>query len=192
MVDEKDKTTILLNLLNERYNASHKMRERSQAFAIWILGFGVSVTWILLNGKGLIIAQRIILTIFAVLIAVLAGFFLRSIEVGFHKNRRVMSQLETILGCYEYGLYCDKALYPEEYAHFKEHHQKEKTRLERVSIYFRSHFGSLYVWITVITMVILLMLWVTPLQKSGQEKNAKNMVSVNKAERLHIKRAMPE
>ena len=42
-INEDSKIDILRDLLKERYEASHKMRDRSLKFAIWVLGFGIAL-----------------------------------------------------------------------------------------------------------------------------------------------------
>jgi len=50
IINENQKITVLLSLLNERYNASHQMRERSLKFAMWVIGFVIiAIPWLLLN-----------------------------------------------------------------------------------------------------------------------------------------------
>jgi len=159
-IREGDKVNILLNLLNERYNASHKMRERSLNFAIWILGFViVSVAWLLLNGTCLTTPQRSVLTAIIIFIGIITFWFLRAIKKGFDKNMEVMINIEQALGCYEEGLYTDsKALFPTEYKDIK------KQPLS-------SHFISIYVWIIVAALVAVFMIWFNPNQQGQQRKN---------------------
>lgn len=184
-VEEKDKTTVLLNLLNERYNASHKMRERSQAFALWVLGFGVSMTWLLVSGKTLTLAQKISLTLFVAVITLLAFFYLRSIEVGFWKNHKVMANLETTLGCYHEGVYCDDPIYPDEFKNLK----KDHPRLKRALFYLRSHFGTLHVWIFAIALLVIIMIWASPMQNLRQDKVSSTKSNIERPQTPQLKRA---
>ena len=143
-INDDKKVDILLSLLNERYNASHRMRERSLNFAIWILGFGIAVAWMLLGDINLSISQKVVLTIFIVIIGYLTRKFLLYIEVGFNTNKEVMVTLEETLECYEQNKYVEgKSLYPEKYR------DSECTKT--------SHFKSLYEWIwVIITLLIFL------------------------------------
>ena len=143
-IDDDKKVDILLSLLNERYNASHRMRERSLNFAIWILGFGIAVAWMLLGDINLSISQKVVLTIFIVIIGYLTRKFLLYIEAGFNTNKEVMVTLEETLECYEQNKYVEgKSLYPEKYR------DSECTKT--------SHFKSLYEWIwVIITLLIFL------------------------------------
>ena len=145
-IDDNKKVDILLSLLNERYNASHRMRERSLNFAIWILGFGIAVAWMLLGDINLSISQKVILTIFIFIIGYLTRKFLLCIEAGFNTNKEVMVTLEETLECYEQNKYMEgKSLYPEKYR------DSECTKT--------SHFKSLYEWIWVIITLLIFLIW---------------------------------
>lgn len=159
-IHESDKVNILLNLLNERYNASHKMRERSLNFAIWILGFVVvSIGWLLLNGARLTASQGCALTVIVIVIGIITFWFLQAIKKGFDKNMEVMINIEQALGCYKQGLYNDsKALFPNEYKYVK------KQPLS-------SHFISIYVWIIVAAVVTIFMIWFNANQQGQPCKN---------------------
>lgn len=152
-INENKKVDILLNLLNERYNASHKMRERSLNFTTWILGFGIALSWILLSQITLNLAQRIIFTIFIIFLGSFTIKFLRSIEIGFDKNRKVMIRIERILGCYKLNEYSDnEPLFPDEYRDFN----KKGTW----------HFRSLYIWISLISILLIVFIWLEPICNS--------------------------
>lgn len=160
-ISDKDKKDILLSLLSERYNASHKMRERSLSFAIWILGFGVAMVWLLLAGISLTGPQKIILTVFVVVVLALTNYFLCAIEKGFIHNKKIMVNIEQALGCYEKGAYDNsKALFPREYAGDYEHLSK----LRRFLRILDTHFVSIYIWTTVIALMIISLIWLSPNQ----------------------------
>ena len=143
------KIDILLNLLKERYEASHKMRERSLNFATWIMAFGIALIWILLSGSPLGLWQKVVLTGFVFVGGVLTKKFLKSIHVGFEKNHKVMVKIEETLGCYEKGVYVvEESLFPEKY---KDLSNKET-----------SHFGSIYVWLVAMGLALILMIWLSP------------------------------
>jgi len=145
-ISDEKKVDIVLNLLNERYNASHKMRERSLNFAVWILGFGIAFAWILLNNISLPIFQKIILSIFIFIIGYLTRSFLSYIETGFNKNHEVMITLEKVLGCYEQNKYSEGiSLYPEQY---------NKSEYAKTS-----HFKSIYKWLWVTILALILVIW---------------------------------
>ena len=112
-IDEKEKADILVSLLNERYNASHKIRERSFRITIWVLGLAVAFVWILINGTSLTLYQKLIMTILVIILGVTTFWFVYALERGFDKNRKVMIDLEEAIGCYKEGIYLDsRTLYP--------------------------------------------------------------------------------
>lgn len=149
-IDQKVKTTILLNFLSERYNVSHKIRERSLRLTIWILGLAVALVWILVSGTSLTPSQKWILTILVIILGAVTFWFLYSLERGFNKNRKVMIGLEEALGCYEEGVYlASKTLFPSEYKELK-----KKSRF--------SHFKSIYILIIPIAILIVVLIWLTP------------------------------
>lgn len=141
----------LLNLLNERYKASHNMRERSLRFTLWILGIIiVAVPWLLFNRELLSICIKNSLSILIILIGVFTFWFLRAIEIGFNKNREIIIKIEEVLGCYNVGFYIDKdSLFP---AEFKE--------IKKCSLTY--HFTSIYSWVLIAVVVIIFFIWFNP------------------------------
>lgn len=149
VISEDKKIDILLNLLKERYEASHKMRDRSLKFAIWILGFGIALIWILLGDSPLGFLSKIILTALVIIIGILTGTFLKSIDKGFVNNRAVMINIEEALECYDKGVYLENAsLFPNEYRDLS----KKDT----------SHFRSIYKWLIIIGLVVISVIWIAP------------------------------
>jgi len=148
-ITNEKKPDVLLNLLKERYEASHKMRDRSLSFAIWVMGFGIVLIWILVSGPGLGLGQKIILTSFVLVAGGLTRKFLKSIETGFKNNHEVMVKIETILGCYRKNIYVkNDSVFPDNY----------KTLSNKDT----SHFGSIYTWLVVMGFVLILMIWLSP------------------------------
>lgn len=149
-INQKDKMAVLLELLNERYNASHKIRERSMRITIWILGLAVAFIWILVSGSPLTFAQKSILTVLVIILGAVTFWFIHSLEKGFHRNRTVMINLEEALGCYEEGLYLvSKTLFPSEYRQIK-----KKS--------WSSHFRSIYLLIIPVAILIIALIWLRP------------------------------
>jgi len=148
-INNDKKIDILMILLRERYEASHKMRERSMAFATWVMGFGIALIWILLSDSPLGLWQKIILTAFIFVGGILTKKFLKSIHVGFENNHKVMVKIEETLGCYEKGVYIEEeSLFP---GNYKDLSNKET-----------SHFGSIYAWLVAMGFVLILMIWLSP------------------------------
>jgi len=153
-INNDKRIDILVNLLKERYEASHKMRERSMSFSTWVMGFCVALIWILLSGSPLGLWQKIVLTGFVLVGGVLTRKFLKSIQVGFENNHNLMVKIEETLGCYEKGVYVgEDSLFPENY---KDLSNKET-----------SHFASIYVWLAVMGLALILMIWLSPCKWRG-------------------------
>ncbi|OPY74207.1 MAG: hypothetical protein A4E63_00813 [Syntrophorhabdus sp. PtaU1.Bin050] len=145
-VSDDKKVDILINLLNERYDSAHKLRERSYKFTIWLLGIGVAFIGFVVTKPYLTLAQKIVLTIFITVVLLLAAFFLLSMEKGARKNRQVMIRTEEVLGCYKPGIFDDQdALYPADYM------KQESPRVP--------HFSYLYLWLFVIAGCVIALLW---------------------------------
>lgn len=146
-ISDEKKVDILLSLLNERYKSSHKMRERSLNFALWILGFGIiGGAWILLNQTKLEFLHKVVITIFILIIGFLTKRFLNSIEIGFDINRSVIIKIEDILECYKPNIYSEnQVLFPEEYKNL----EKKET----------AHFSSIYKWIWTVIIMLITLIW---------------------------------
>lgn len=148
-ISKDKKIDILMNLLKERYEASHKMRERSYKFAIWILGFAIAVIWLLVSGLSLGVPQKIMLTLFVAISGLLTWNFLKSIDKGFVNNREVMIRIEEALGCYDENVYVENSsLLPPGY--------------KDLSKTGTSHFRSLYRWLFCIAAVVFILIWLVP------------------------------
>ncbi|PKN62608.1 MAG: hypothetical protein CVU57_23455 [Deltaproteobacteria bacterium HGW-Deltaproteobacteria-15] len=161
-MDEKQKLTVLLGLLSERYEAAHKMRERSLKFTMWILGLAVALVWILISGTQFIVVQKWVLTALVFILGLSAIWFLRSLESGAAKNHKVMIGIEKALGCYDKGTYLEsEALLPESY-----------TRDYGKS--WRSHFKTIYILVIPLALLIMLLIWVSPERKTGRQDHKAN------------------
>ena len=145
-ISDEKKVDVLLNLLKERYESAHKLRERSYNFTIWLLGIGVVFIGFVVTKPCFLFSQRVSLTIFVVVIMLLASFFLWSMEKGARKNRQVMIRTEEVLGCYQAGFFGGKeSLYPTDYLKQK----RSRTR----------HFYYLYLWLFMIAGCVIALLW---------------------------------
>jgi len=140
------KIDILMNLLKERYDSAHKLRERSYKFTVWLLGIGVAFIGFVVTKPCLSFSQKLFLTGFIVVVGILASSFLKSMEKGARKNRQVMIRIEEKLGCYEAGLYDGQdSVYPTNYR------TQGSSRLP--------HFSYLYLWIIAIAGFVIALLW---------------------------------
>ncbi len=138
---------VLLALLKERYEASHKMRDRSYNFSVWIMGLGMALVWLILSRPDICSNQRITLSALVVAMGLLSFRFLRNIDRGFEGNRAIMIRIERTIGCYEKSLYCDEeSLYPKRYQ------ELGKTAT--------SHFLSLYILLVTLGLGIIALLWI--------------------------------
>ncbi len=158
-VNDKNRTVILLALLNERYSASHHMRERSLSFTIWVSGFGVATIWFILNSSSLASNRKWLLTCLLAGLTALSLYFVGSIHRGFVSNRQVMINIERALGCYDPGIYLEsKALFPPKY----ENQFSDTTNHKRILSYLNGHFVSLYIWIIILAVTAIVIVWFQP------------------------------
>jgi hypothetical protein len=171
--DDQKRQTLMV-VLQERYNASHKMRERSVQFTLWISGMAIPIGWLLISQQQLVFTQRLALTLF--IVALFGGtiWFLLGLKRGFQKNREVMIGCEQVLGLYEEGKYlADRALLSLEYC--------------RPGWRWSDHFSTLSVWLVTVAMSLLLLTWMAP----AHDKNRPNIIQVEqfKGEKVHGKPA---
>jgi ABC-type Fe3+ transport system permease subunit len=91
--------------LQERYNASHKIRERSTQFTLWISGMAIGLGWLLISRKTLVLPQKIALSL--LIAALFAGtlYFIKGLRRGFQKNRGAMIKCEHALKMHDPDVY---------------------------------------------------------------------------------------
>jgi hypothetical protein len=146
---EEKKIDVLMAQLQERYNALHKMRDRSVQFSLWILGLGLGLSWLLISQVTLNGTQMIILGAFLIIIGFLALNFLRAIERGFRKNREVMIKIETLLKLHEDGYYGSAdSILPKEF-------------LEK-RVKWSGHFPTLYSLIITVFIFLIVLTFTNP------------------------------
>lgn len=156
---DEQKQKILLAVLQERYNASHVMRERSLRFTLWLSGMALPIGWLLVTKQQLIFGQKIALALFVVAIFGGTICFLRGLRRGFEKNRQVMVQCEQALGLYEEGIYlADSSLFSQEY--------RSPTKK------WSDHFSTISVWLLTVAVSLQLLIWMapTPVDPAAQQK----------------------
>ena len=117
-IQEEKKIDVLLSQLQERYDALHKMRDRSMQFVLWILGLGLGMAWLLINEASFILAQKILISILLIAIGATTFYFVWSIGQGFNVTRQVIIKLEKSLKLYDKNYYdiSDPILPPEKRA----------------------------------------------------------------------------
>jgi hypothetical protein len=181
-ISDEKKVDVILSLLQERYNASHAMRERSERLTIWIVGLAFTVIWfLLLKGPTFTSTQKVLLSAVVAVIGGLVFWHQVGISKGFHRNRTAMIVMEEALGAYEEGLYVSqKALLPADYpviARFP----------SRKSLTY--HFVITYLWIAVVLIVLILLILLTPTLRNGSVKSDPaaegSIASYDAAEKIH-------
>ena len=147
MVSRDDlKTQVMLAALQERYSASHKIRERSTQFTIWLSGLSIGLAWLLISTKGLIEYQLITVRILILALWGGAAVFILGLRRGFDSNRRAMITCEKALGMYDEGVYLsDTSLLPACYA--------------TPRIKWCNHFTTLCLWLCIIATTLLVLTW---------------------------------
>ena len=159
MIQSDDqKFQVLLTELNERYNASHKIRERSYNFTLWISGMGIGLGWLLISQGPLSFFQRIALTILILTLYVGAFYFILGLRRGFQKNRDAMIRIENTLMMYEKGVYLPgRSLLPMEYSQTKRK--------------WSDHFCALCFWLALVTLSLFILNWTGPDQHQISTSN---------------------
>lgn len=152
-LSEDQKLQVLLAELQERYNSSHKIRERSIQFTLWISGMAIALGWLLISQKTLVLFQRIALTLLILAFFVGTLYFIMGLRRGFSKNREAMISSERALGMHDPGTYLkDRPLLPTEYSYMKRK--------------WSEHFHTLYVWLILVALSLLILTWTCP--KAGE------------------------
>jgi hypothetical protein len=151
-ISEENKLEILLSQLHERYEALHKMRDRSMQFTLWILGFGLGLVWLLINEIVLTLGQRITITIILLLIFIVTFIFVKAIGNGFAHNLKIMINIEKALQLYEKDTYgIGEAILPKEFC-------QQKIKLT-------GHFSTLYALIATVFLLLIILTWTNPCKR---------------------------
>ena len=145
-LNENQKFHVMLAELQERYQASHKIRERSIQFTLWISGMAIGLGWLLISQANLMISQRFALKL--IILALFAGtlYFIWSLRSGFNNNRNTLIRCEKVLGLYDANLYMKGfSILPSEYRGTK--------------IKWNDHFCTLCVWLIIVAVALLILTW---------------------------------
>ena len=162
---EEDKLKIIQDFLNQRYDAEHKMRQRSADFTKWILGLGIGLLWILLSKEHLTNIQKIITSLFVIFFNIGTIYFISEICKGFKANRNIIIKLEKILGFYRKGIYInDSSILPEKYQNIN-------------NIKIPSHFKSLYFLLIIICAFLLFVIIYNPAPEDRSEEHTSELQS---------------
>ncbi len=148
-MSEEKKFDILLAQLKERYEALHKMRDRSMQFVLWILGLGLGMAWLLINKATFTLEQKIMISILLIVLGVTTLYFVCSIGRGFNVTRQIIIKLETSLKLYDKNYYnISDSVLPTEYS-------SKKTGLN-------GHFKTLNTLIIVVLLSLIILTWTNP------------------------------
>lgn len=148
-ISEDKKVEFLLEQLKERYEALHKMRDRSMQFSLWILGFGLGLAWLLINENEITFNQKIAISIVLIAVFILTMYFVKAIGYGFDRNRKIMIRLEKALKLFDIDFYeKDKAILPETF-------KSEKKSMS-------GHFKTLCTIIVVVFILLMALTWANP------------------------------
>ncbi len=148
-LNDDQKVQVLLTQLQERYCASHNMRERSTQFVLWISGMAIGLAWLLISQPNIALMQRIALTLLIAALSIGSLIFIKGLQKGFINNRKAMIACERSLKMYETGAYiAERSLLPDAYA-------KNNRR-------WSDHFNTLIVWLSIITVSLIILTWTCP------------------------------
>ncbi len=92
-LNEDQKLQVLLAELQERYNASHKIRERSTQFTLWISGMAIGLGWLLISQTMFSLSQRIALTLLIAALFIGTVYLIMGLRSGFKKKSRSHDQM---------------------------------------------------------------------------------------------------
>jgi hypothetical protein len=171
-IPENKKLEILLAQLQERYEALHKMRDRSMQFVLWILGLGLGMAWLLINETALSCNQQKAITGLLILLGFATFLFVYGIEQGFRTNHQIVIKIETSLKLYEQDFYgAHESILPVRFA-------KGKRK-------WTDHFKTLYVIIVTVFIALIVLTWVNPCKVKSTnicapEPNQVQIKAVNK------------
>lgn len=159
-LDEDQKLQVLLTALKERYDASHKIRERSIQFTLWISGMAIGLGWLLISQETFAVSQRVALTL--LIAALFAGtlYFIMGLRKGFRKNREAMIRSERALRMHDSGVYLTNApLLPTEYS--------------RTTRKWGDHFCTLCVWLFLVAVSLFILTWTCSDSTENPSSNTK-------------------
>lgn len=148
-LNDDQKVQVLLVELQERYNASHKMRERSTKFTLWLSGMAIGLAWLLICRTEFLLTQRIALTLLIAALFVGTFVFIMGLRKGFQNNREAIIRSERALGMHASGVYLkETTLLPAAY--------------NQTSFRWGDHFCTLCIWLVVVALSLVILTWTCP------------------------------
>lgn len=117
--DSDKNADILISALEERYNSTHKIRERVQNICVWSLGLLVAASGWLVQSKAHFSLSHTLLIAGGVFVAywALRYRYFKDLETGFKNQMQTTARIEKTLGFYTPGFFTEEkeALYPEKW-----------------------------------------------------------------------------
>jgi hypothetical protein len=148
-LNDDQKVQVLLSQLQERYCASHNMRERSTQCVLWISGLAIGLAWLLISQSGITIMQRFALTLLIAALSIGSLIFMRGLQNGFKNNRNAMIACERSLNMHTPGAYMtDESLLSEAYA--------DNNRR------WSDHFNTLIILLSIVILSLGILTWTCP------------------------------
>jgi hypothetical protein len=144
------------------------MRDRSMQFALWILGLGLGMAWLLINEAALTYLQQWAITFLLILLCLATFWFIHSIACGFETHRQIIVRLETALKLYEQDYYCaHESILPNKFS-------KKKRR-------WTDHFKTLDVIIVTVFISLIILTWANPcnIKSKNIRSSELNQIQIN-------------
>jgi len=150
-ISNSEKINVLLAALNERYKATHEIRNRVFNTCTWLMGILIGIAGWLVQAKiNLNTNQKIfLLVILFVVFIIIRFFYLGDLEKGFKNQFRVACHIEDALGLYKKGYYTDSknSIFPTKW--------KETGKNKCDGKYFQSSYFLLYFAILALSTTII-------------------------------------
>lgn len=152
MIEDKDKVSILLAALAERYNSIHLIRGRVENTGVWIIGLALAAgSWLLQSNAALSDMQRTVLVLGTLAaLGVIRFSYLADLHTGFVGQQRAAVRIEETLGLYERGLFDSRKepIYPDSW--------RAAGTARSQGNYFRSTYFLIYVAAVFLVVSILM------------------------------------
>jgi hypothetical protein len=152
----EQKFQVLMAALQERYDSSHKIRDRSTQFTLWISGLAIGLAWLLVSEAALSVPQRLALTLLAAVLYLGALVVVRALQRGSCGNRDAMIRVERALGMHEKGCYLpDTSLLPDQYSQTKRKWSHDSCTLP--------------LWLSLVALTLVILIWSSPCPPKQQQ-----------------------
>ena len=165
----EQKFQVLMAELQERYDSSHKIRDRSTQFTLWISGMAIGLAWLLVSESTLSPPQRLALTMLAAVLYLGASFLIHALQKGSRGNREAMIRVERALGMHEKGCYLpDIPLLPDQYGQTARKWSHDSC--------------TLLVWLFLVALTLVILIWTAPCpqnQQQGEQKQPQQTTGGN-------------